>query len=669
MVRFLLSLLTAFLALKTSGQPNVVDSLLKIIQIKERDTIELKAQAKLVDELLRKDVNQAQRHAHQLLALAHQLHHKTHIANGYYFLTITYLNLGNQDSAKYFLRQLESFAQANPSYPKITGNFNQAAGLFYKNTGQPKLAVMYMLKNLDIAKKEDAHRAGVLLNIGNTFNKLADYNNSAKYLLQSLRIFEKIGNKRGASFCLQSLGSTYQQLGQFQAARSYIEKSIQMKQEQNDKRGLVSSYNTLGEIEGKLLNWQRSETSFHEALVLAQELKLPIEETEIHYNLGKYYQLTHQLAKARASLTQGMHLSKNLGDSLLSAKIESEIIGMDERQNQLLNNEKQLLLNLNTIVKAGDRSGIANEYKRLSEFYSRTNDFKKAFDFLNRYNALNDTILNQSLVVQLKELDSKYNSEKKEREIALLKKDQELQRLALSRQRANTTLVVFALASVVVIGGLLINRYRVNNRIQRQLALEKMRQDISRDLHDDIGSALSSIHIMSTLAMQEQRDSVHLQRIASTSRHTLETMSDIVWSINPNHDSLEQLLFKMKEFAGEILDAKNMAYSFEEKMEGDSKHLLLNATVRRNIFLVFKEAVNNAAKYSEGNNLKIAAWIEGKSLNFKIEDDGKGFVRGSIKTGNGLKNMEARANELSAVFRQESSPGNGTKVFLSVPIP
>ncbi|HAC25181.1 MAG TPA: hypothetical protein DCE81_09720 [Cytophagales bacterium] len=112
-----------------------------------------------------------------------------------------------------------------------------------------------------------------------------------------------------------------------------------------------------------------------------------------------------------------------------------------------------------------------------------------------------------------------------------------------------------------------------------------------------------------------------------------------------------------------------MAYSFEEKMEGDSKHLLLNATVRRNIFLVFKEAVNNAAKYSEGNNLKIAAWIEGKSLNFKIEDDGKGFVRGSIKTGNGLKNMEARANELSAVFRQESSPGNGTKVFLSVPIP
>lgn len=662
-------LLLGFMACTVHAQSKLIDSLQNIVALQKRDTVELRALSGLSLEFLRRDLTKSKQYAHQLVAQAKAQEAVWQLGDGYYFLILAHQNSGNPDSAVFYLELLRKHAEANPTRPRIAYNFNQAAGLFYKNTGQPKKALSYIIKNLDYQKTENNDRAGLLLNIGNIYFDLGEYRNSVTKHLEALRIFEKTGNVRGQSFCLQNLGNNYFELKQFALAKTYYQASLEKKQQQKDQRGLVTSNLSLGHVYKELAQFENSEKSYRQSLGLAVELKLPVGEAKALHALGLLYKEQGKMTAAKESLEAGLRAVRKTGDSLTSTKIASDLIGLDLQIRRNQQAESALLKNLNTFVSLGDRNAEGQEYGRLSDYYASQQEFEKAYHYQKKYEALMDTLKGRAVTLQLRELEEKYQSERKEREIALLKKDQELQRLAWSRQRANTTFVVFALASVVVIGGLLINRYRVNNRIQRQLALEKMRQDISRDLHDDIGSALSSIHIMSTLAMQEQRDSVHLQRIASTSRHILETMSDIVWSINPNHDSLEQLLFKMKEFAGEILDAKNMAYSFEEKMEGESKHLLLNATVRRNIFLVFKEAVNNAAKYSEGNNLKIAAWIEGKNLNFKIEDDGKGFVRGSIKTGNGLKNMEARANELSAVFRQESSPGNGTKVFLSVPIP
>ena len=136
-----------------------------------------------------------------------------------------------------------------------------------------------------------------------------------------------------------------------------------------------------------------------------------------------------------------------------------------------------------------------------------------------------------------------------------------------------------------------------------------VRNNIARDLHDDIGSTLSSINIMSQLAIQEnarlsngqENAGTHLKKIANHSASMMEKMSDIVWSINPKNDSIEQVVIKMKEFAAEMLEPKNIDYSFE--IEDSIMALKLDVQKRKNIFLIFKEAINNAAKYSEGNKL------------------------------------------------------------------
>ena len=134
-------------------------------------------------------------------------------------------------------------------------------------------------------------------------------------------------------------------------------------------------------------------------------------------------------------------------------------------------------------------------------------------------------------------------------------------------------------------------------KIERYFAEEQIRSKVARDLHDDIGSTLSSINILSQVALVEKNGNTqtYLQRIGEQTTRMMEDMGDMVWSINPRNDSMSQIIIRMREFASEIFELKNMEYSFSDKV---SESLILDADKRKNLFLIFKETINNAAKYS-----------------------------------------------------------------------
>jgi two-component system, NarL family, sensor histidine kinase UhpB len=248
-----------------------------------------------------------------------------------------------------------------------------------------------------------------------------------------------------------------------------------------------------------------------------------------------------------------------------------------------------------------------------------------------------------------------------------LKKDQELQTLTLSRQRVIITLGIIALISVLIIAVLLINRYRVMNRTKRLLEIEKVRNNIARDLHDDMGSALSSINILSQVALVEKNGNTqtYLQRIGDQSARMMEEMGDMVWSINPRNDSMSQVLIRMREFASEIFELKNIEYLFTEN--GIEK-LMLNAEQRKNLFLIFKESINNTAKYSEASRVEVSLYQSNHKLKMSIKDNGRGFDEQTIKAGNGLRNLRERAKEINATLHVQSAIGKGTEVELTIPI-
>lgn len=219
-----------------------------------------------------------------------------------------------------------------------------------------------------------------------------------------------------------------------------------------------------------------------------------------------------------------------------------------------------------------------------------------------------------------------------------------------------------------------IYRYRINELLKRQ----NIRNKIAQDLHDNVGSTLSSISVYSQVAKiykeQNRMEPLHdtLEKISATSSEMISEMNDIVWAINPRNDNMATILQRMESFARPLLASQEIKFHFSYELS--VQHLHLEMDKRKNFYLIFKEAINNALKYSGCKNI----WVEISTLHhvlkITVKDDGKGFdILQSKSTaslaGNGVQNMQMRAKEMKGSCRIESEPGKGTTVTLSFPIP
>ncbi|MBK9540992.1 MAG: hypothetical protein IPO49_01615 [Bacteroidetes bacterium] len=203
--------------------------------------------------------------------------------------------------------------------------------------------------------------------------------------------------------------------------------------------------------------------------------------------------------------------------------------------------------------------------------------------------------------------------------------------------------------------------HRQRIKLRQTILAHDLRNDISRDLHDDIGSAISSIALMSDLAahMPADKASGYMEKIAETARGLIENMNDIIWVINPGNDKLESVSARMRRFGSTILEAKNIDFHFE----GDEilENISLPMNVRRNIYLVFKELINNAAKHSACTFVKVHFRQDQKQIRLSIEDNGKGFELSKSHDGNGMKNIQSRCREIGAKLDISTLPGTGTR--------
>jgi ligand-binding sensor domain-containing protein/two-component sensor histidine kinase len=205
-------------------------------------------------------------------------------------------------------------------------------------------------------------------------------------------------------------------------------------------------------------------------------------------------------------------------------------------------------------------------------------------------------------------------------------------------------------------------------RISRLVELERIRTRIASDLHDDIGSGLSRLAILSEVARHEAgsgKVSEQLSEIAQGSRHLVDSMSDIVWVINPRRDQLRDLVQRMRRFASDFFTAAKIDFTFQAPQE---QNIRVDADVRRQLFLIFKEAVNNVVRHSHCTNAYIGLTIEDKLFILTVKDNGCGFDMAKATEGNGLINLRERAHMLNAELLVDSQPGKGTMVTLRAPL-
>jgi ligand-binding sensor domain-containing protein/signal transduction histidine kinase len=223
------------------------------------------------------------------------------------------------------------------------------------------------------------------------------------------------------------------------------------------------------------------------------------------------------------------------------------------------------------------------------------------------------------------------------------------------------------LAGLFVFGAsAMLYKYRVN----RLLELERVRTRIATDLHDDIGSSLSQIAILSEVVRQKVgQDHVAvtepLSQITTSSSELMDTMSDIVWAIDPHKDRLTDLTQRMRRFASDVLTSRNIDFDFHEP---DHRDLNLGADVRRQVFLVCKESINNTVRHAACSQVYIEFRVDRDWLTLVIRDNGRGFDTAHESDGHGLLSMERRAKEMGGTLQITSRPGEGTIITLRMPI-
>ena len=223
----------------------------------------------------------------------------------------------------------------------------------------------------------------------------------------------------------------------------------------------------------------------------------------------------------------------------------------------------------------------------------------------------------------------------------------------------------FMVIVVVLIASILYGLYRY--RLRQIKKLQIVRNNIASDLHDDIGSTLNSISIYSEVAKQQAGKEVPaLDLIGDNSRKIIENMSDIVWAINPENDSFEKIIIRMRSFAHQLLNAKKIEYIFEADEKLNS--IVLPMQVRKNLYLVFKETITNLVKYSAASRVSILLKEENKVILLHIKDNGKGMIENPESQGNGLMNMKRRAAEIKASLNIESVKGEGTGIELLIKV-
>jgi signal transduction histidine kinase len=226
----------------------------------------------------------------------------------------------------------------------------------------------------------------------------------------------------------------------------------------------------------------------------------------------------------------------------------------------------------------------------------------------------------------------------------------------------------FLLAAAMSVGlaGYALHRYRVS----RLLELERVRTRIATDLHDDIGASLSQMAILSEVIGRRAAAGdfnlvqIHAQKIAGIARELVDSMSDIVWAINPAKEKFADLEQRMREFAGEVLVPRNIQLDFDATHT--SSGLALGIEARREILLIFKEAIHNLVRHSGCSHARVCLELEDGHLILEIHDDGHGFGTAS-EEGNGLASMSRRAEALHGRLEFHSVPGEGTMLSLSVP--
>lgn len=541
---------------------------------------------------------------------------------------------GNYVQTAYFSGQaVEILSTYGDAVSLMKARKNHALGLEWQGKYASALKEYHQLLQEQQQYQDSGFIAGTLNDIGNILLRTKNYTQAFSYLFKGMRMTEgDDGRLLVRANLLNSLGTAYLDLGQKDSAFICLEQAYQI----HHRLGIsAASMNVLTNLCNCFdpVSQNKKYQDCHEEML---ELQLEFQNLEgafrSYINLAVGYAERNDCRNAIVML-----------DS--AAVYRGEIQDLYDLRGYFRNRSEQLFA-------CGD---IQNAY-------------------LNRlvFERYRDSVFDVEKEQVLQDLEGKFQNEKKQKDIDLLTAKDANQQLVIQNQRwilvaGGLFLVIAALGGFVFVV-----RQRSRNELAKQDALHRMREEervrIARDMHDEIGSGLTRISLLVQKAKWRQCKGKlgvadeDLEQIFAESQELPKSLKDIIWALNPANDTLAELVSKIRNHASEFMDATSVALELDFPEAFDD--LVMQPVVRKNVFLIVKEALNNAVKHADAKHVKLSLWLEGSSFGLTVADDGKGFDTWVDPSGNGIFNMRKRAEWAGAELKVESSKGKGTKISL-----
>ncbi len=592
--------------------------------------------------LRQNDVAQALSISKECLALANKKHSEYGANRAFYLLVVMAYQQGNLDSViSLSIRVLDA---PHIVYDSVTlPKFQSMLANAYLAKGDLQQANRYYLEALDIAERTN-HQQLQSVCIGNlaliNFD-LKDYREALKYQRKGLAIaigHQQVLEEAGAYL---SIGSIYKNLEIQDSAIYFYRRALPLYQ-LHGRLGDIAIVNT--NLGGLLVYLGQFETGM-DSLESAQR--------------------TFRLLKDTINMANN---ALSMGQAWFS------IAGVKNDQSYL-NKALEEMLICKQLAELKEMEDVKMDcYYLLAAIYDTLGNGAQAFDYLKRYYLINDVIRSKEYTGQVAQMQTKYETEKKEAEIAGLNAAKLLDAERIARQKTlNYSLI--AIAALLLISGFLIFKNVQHKRIaekqvailEKQNAIETMRSKIAIDVHDEMGANLTRLGLNAQQLLQSpaipEKEKHLAEKIVLQSKEVITGMREIIWASNPANDNLKSMLGFMRQYIDRFFDGTNIrpVVNFPH----DVGEIILHPEVRRNLFFILKESLNNAIKYSGSDRIDIDFMNENESFNLHIKDYGKGIDdQNKDDFSNGLRNMKMRAELIQSLFKLISAPGQGVQISI-----
>lgn len=624
------------------GQNGTIDSLKKALTTAKADTSRAVIYYQLAMELQGMDPAVSQKMIDQSLSIAQKANYYKGMADVYYFKVAQSSYTGNFAAMKENAEKCLEISKKH-SFPVSMALAYNGLGIYYWQTGNYTEAIKNHLAALKIREqlKDENGIAKSLGNLGLVYLDNEKLREAEYYSSRGLALGKKIKDDNIIINCLHTLANLYSAKNNFNKALQYCMEAVPICLRDDNKRGLSQVYSSMAHCYERLQQYDKS---------LAYQLKV--------LELDKFFGDEKQVSDTYANIGEIYKDKGNYAESAVWLK-------------------KSLRLSQQTKYKQGEK----NSWLILSGLYEKNGSYREALIAYQKYQEINAVMINVGNDKQIAQMQTQYETEKKENRINLLNKQNTIQKLSINSR--NKTIAI--IAALFLLSGIVVALFFYHNKLKQKAqqlkqqdiltkaivdAEENERKRIASDLHDGVGQLFSAVKM--NLNGLFERITIAREEDRFLAENTLALVDESCREVRSiSHQMMPNMLLR----SGIAADLK----SFIEKIDADSLQVKLEANGFKNklesnvetmLYRIIQETVNNVIKHAKATRLDIILNRDSIGISAKITDNGIGFNVNEKDSfaGIGLRNIATRIEYLKGIIKYTSAPGEGTSVFIAVPV-